>query len=89
MNAPELDISGSLTWEEGLLRPRWDQVQTLQCPLTLYVGEDAREVNEPLAAQARQLGKECVLVSVPGDHQAMVAPAVRKAIGWFQLEPGK
>lgn len=37
-----------------------------------------------LAARARQAGKDCELVVVKGDHQAMVAPAVQQAIAWFR-----
>jgi dipeptidyl aminopeptidase/acylaminoacyl peptidase len=62
---------------------------SLRCPLRLYVGEDGRAVNAPLAAAARRAGKDCVSVEVRGDHQAMVAPAVRRAVVWFrQLAAG-
>jgi dipeptidyl aminopeptidase/acylaminoacyl peptidase len=57
---------------------------SMRCPLRLYAGQDGREVNAPLAAKARQAGKDCELVVVKGDHQAMVAPAVQQAIGWFR-----
>jgi dipeptidyl aminopeptidase/acylaminoacyl peptidase len=59
-------------------------VQSIRCPLRLYAGEDAREVNAPLAARAKQAGKDCELVVVPGGHLAMVAPAVRRSIAWFR-----
>ncbi len=59
-------------------------VTSIRCPLRLYAGEDAQIVNAPLDAKARQAGKDCELVIVPGDHLAMVAPAVQKAITWFQ-----
>jgi dipeptidyl aminopeptidase/acylaminoacyl peptidase len=58
-------------------------IGSLRCPLTLYAGRACLEVNKPFAARARQLGKDCELVVVPGDHLAMVAPAVTKAIVWF------
>jgi hypothetical protein len=45
---------------------------------------DGQEVNAMLAARARQAGKDCELVVVKGDHQAMVAPAVQQAIAWFR-----
>lgn len=57
---------------------------SIRCPLRLYAGKDGREVNAPLAAKARQAGKDCELVVVRGDHQAMVAPAVQRAIAWFR-----
>ena len=56
---------------------------SIRCPLRLYVGDEGREVNAPLAAKARQAGKDCELVVVQGDHDAMVAPAVQQAIEWF------
>jgi hypothetical protein len=59
-------------------------VSSIQCPLRLYAGQDAREVNVPLAARARQAGKDCELIVIPGDHQAMVAPAVQQSIAWFR-----
>lgn len=57
---------------------------SIRCPLRLYAGEDARDVNAPLAKRARQAGKDCELVVVPGNHQAMVAPAVQQAISRFR-----
>lgn len=57
---------------------------SIQCPLKLYVGKDAREVNVLFAEKARQAGKDCELVFVGGDHQAMVAPSVQQAIAWFK-----
>ena len=45
--------------------------------------ENGREVNKALAAKARQAGKDCELVFVPGDHQAMVAPAVKLKLPGF------
>jgi dipeptidyl aminopeptidase/acylaminoacyl peptidase len=58
-------------------------VSSIRCPLRLYAGEDGRAVNAPLAARAKQAGKDCELVVVPGGHLAMVAPAARRAIAWF------
>jgi hypothetical protein len=45
-----------------------------------------RAVNAPLAAKAKQAGKDCELVVVPGNHQTMVAPAVLQAITWFRKQ---
>jgi dipeptidyl aminopeptidase/acylaminoacyl peptidase len=59
-------------------------VDSIRCPLRLYVGQDGRAVNTPLASRAKQAGKDCELVVVPGDHQAMVEPAVQKAMVWFR-----
>jgi dipeptidyl aminopeptidase/acylaminoacyl peptidase len=72
--------------EEVCLRNPMAFVPSLRCPLTLYVAEDMRKVNERFAAGATQLGKTCELVPVPGDHRAMVAPAVTKAIEWFRRQ---
>jgi dipeptidyl aminopeptidase/acylaminoacyl peptidase len=57
---------------------------SLRCPLRLYAGNDHRDVNAPLATRAKELGKDCELVVVPGDHHQMVAPAVTHAIAWFR-----
>jgi dipeptidyl aminopeptidase/acylaminoacyl peptidase len=59
---------------------------SIQCPLRLYAGDNGQKVNAPLAAKAKQAGKDCELVIVPGNHQAMVAPAVQQAIAWFQQQ---
>lgn len=57
---------------------------SIRCPLRLFAGEAGREVNAPLAATARRAGKDCELVVVRGNHQAMVSPAVQQAIRWFR-----
>jgi dipeptidyl aminopeptidase/acylaminoacyl peptidase len=57
---------------------------SIRCPLRLYAGADGGGVNAPLAAKAKQAGKDCELVVVRGDHLAMVAPAVQETIGWFR-----
>lgn len=73
--------------EEIRVRNPMEFAASIRCPLRLYAGEDGHEINAPLAARARQAGKDCTLVVVRGGHQAMVAPAVQKAIAWFrQLE---
>lgn len=59
-------------------------VASIRCPLRLYVGDDLREVNVPLADRAQRAGKNCELVYVGGNHETMVAPAVQKAIAWFR-----
>ncbi len=59
-------------------------VPSIRLPLRLYVGDDGREVNAPLATQARRAGKDCELVVVRGGHLAMVSPAVQQAIAWFR-----
>jgi dipeptidyl aminopeptidase/acylaminoacyl peptidase len=70
--------------EEIHLRDPMAFVASLRRPLILYVEPDMRGVNEPLARKASALDKECDLVVVPGNHQSMVAPAVKQAIGWFK-----
>ena len=57
---------------------------SIRCPLRLYAGDDGRRVNAPMAAKAKQAGKDCELVIVRGNHLAMVAPAVQQAIAWFR-----
>jgi dipeptidyl aminopeptidase/acylaminoacyl peptidase len=59
-------------------------VASIRCPLRLYAGDDGRRVNAPMAAKAKQAGKDCELVIVRGNHLAMVAPAVQQAIAWFR-----
>jgi dipeptidyl aminopeptidase/acylaminoacyl peptidase len=75
--------------EEVRVRNPMAFVGSIRCPLRLYAGEDGRAVNAPLAAKARQAGKECELVVVRGNHQAMVAPAVQQAIAWFRQRASK
>jgi dipeptidyl aminopeptidase/acylaminoacyl peptidase len=70
--------------KETYLRNPMAFVESLQCPLTLYVAADTQKVNEAFAAKAVSLGKFCDLVMVRGDHQAMVAPAVKQAIDLFR-----
>jgi dipeptidyl aminopeptidase/acylaminoacyl peptidase len=73
--------------EEVRVRNPMAFVSSIRCPLRLYVGEDGKDVNAPLASAARRAGKDCELMDVGGGHQAMVAPSVQRAIGWFrQLE---
>ena len=75
--------------EEVRVRNPMAFIASIRCPLKLYAGEVARQVNAPLAAEARRLGKECELVIVRGDHQAMVGPAVQQAIVWFRQKSAK
>lgn len=70
--------------EEVRVRNPMAFVESIRCPLRLYAGDNGREVNAPLAARARQAGKDCELVVVRGDHLAMVSPAVQRAIAWFR-----
>ena len=69
--------------EEVRLRNPLAFAASLRCPLTLYVEPKMRDMNAVLAARAREAGKECQLVVVPGDHLTMVAPAVQQAIDQF------
>ncbi len=64
-------------------------VASIRCPLRLYAGDAARQVNAQLAAKAKQAGKDCELVVVRGGHQAMVTPAVQQAIAWFRQQSAK
>ena len=49
----------------------------------------ARWVNKELAARAQELKVPCELVIVPGGHQEMVEPSVKKAIEWFGRQSAK
>jgi dipeptidyl aminopeptidase/acylaminoacyl peptidase len=69
--------------EEVKIRNPMRFADSIRCPLRLYAGDDTKEVNGPLAAQAKLAGKDCKLVIVKGDHQAMVAPSVQQARVWF------
>jgi dipeptidyl aminopeptidase/acylaminoacyl peptidase len=84
LSSPEQVPYDRTNSEEVRVRNPMAFVASLRCPLKLYAGKDGVEVNKRFAAKARQLGKECELVVVPGDHLAMVAPAVKKAIVWFR-----
>jgi dipeptidyl aminopeptidase/acylaminoacyl peptidase len=74
--------------EEVRIRNPLAFANSIQKPLQLYVGE-SRDVNQQLATNARKAGKDCQLITVAGDHQAMVAPAVRQSIKWFQTLAAK
>ena len=71
--------------EEIRVRNPLEFASTLKIPIALYVGE-SRMVNEVFLARAQKAKKACKLEIVPGDHQTMVAPAVQKAIIWFQSQ---
>jgi dipeptidyl aminopeptidase/acylaminoacyl peptidase len=70
--------------EEVRVRNPMAFVGSIRSPLRLFAGDDGREVNTLLATKARQAGKDCELVVIKGDHQAMVAPAVQQSIAWFR-----
>jgi dipeptidyl aminopeptidase/acylaminoacyl peptidase len=74
--------------EEVRIRNPMAFVASLRLPLMLYVGE-SKQVNERFAAKAQQIGKDCKLAVVGGNHQSMVAPAVRQTILWFQQTAAK
>jgi dipeptidyl aminopeptidase/acylaminoacyl peptidase len=75
--------------EEVRLRDPLAFAGSLRIPMVLYSEPDMMAGNEPFADWARELGKDCELVQVPGDHQSMVAPAVELAIEQFRAYPGK
>ncbi len=75
--------------EEVRVRNPMAFIASLRCPLKLYAGDNGREVNAPLAASAQRLNKDCELVVVPGDHLAMVRPAVQQALAWFREQSAK
>lgn len=70
--------------EELRIRNPMANIRSLRTPLKIYAGSDTIRENRAFASEAKALGKDCELVPVPGDHMAMVAPAVQKAIVWFR-----
>ena len=44
---------------EMRVRDPMEFIGGLRCPLTLYAGDQTRDVNGALAAKARRLGQEC------------------------------
>jgi dipeptidyl aminopeptidase/acylaminoacyl peptidase len=74
--------------EEVRVRNPMAFVPSLRLPLRLFVGE-SKQVNKLFAAKAQQAGKDCKLITVPGNHQKMVAPAVQQTIVWFQQTVAK
>jgi dipeptidyl aminopeptidase/acylaminoacyl peptidase len=74
--------------EEVRIRNPMAFAASLRLPLMLYVGE-SRQVNAQFAARAQKAGKDCKLVTVSGNHQAMVAPAVQQTILLFQQRVAK
>jgi dipeptidyl aminopeptidase/acylaminoacyl peptidase len=70
--------------EEIRIRNPMAFASSIRCPLRLYVGDDGRGVNAPLAEKARKAGKDCELIVFRGDHHEMVAPSVQDAIKWFK-----
>jgi dipeptidyl aminopeptidase/acylaminoacyl peptidase len=75
--------------EELRLRNPMAFVPSLRIPLVLYTEPVMQSVNEPFASRATELGKKCELVVVPGNHQTMVAPSVKRAIEQFRAYAGK
>jgi dipeptidyl aminopeptidase/acylaminoacyl peptidase len=74
--------------EEVRIRNPMAFATSIRLPLMLYVGE-SRQVNERFATKAQQAGKDCKLITVLGNHQAMVAPAVQRSILAFQQMTAK
>jgi dipeptidyl aminopeptidase/acylaminoacyl peptidase len=70
--------------DETRLRDPMSFVGSLRCPLYLYFERRASFDNQQFAEKARQRGKKCEAVLVPGDHSSMVAPAVRQSIERFR-----
>jgi hypothetical protein len=75
--------------EEVRLRNPLAFARSQRIPLTLYAEQNQLVVNESYASEARTLGKKCEVVLVPGDHQSMVAPAVKKAIAQVRAVAGE
>lgn len=74
---------------EVRVRNPMEFANNIRCPLRLYVSAGGRDVNSQLAAKAQKAGKDCKLVVVKGDHQAMVSPAVKQTITWYKQLAGK
>jgi dipeptidyl aminopeptidase/acylaminoacyl peptidase len=70
--------------EEVRLRNPMAFVASLRIPLFLFAEPTMQDVNKPFSDRAKQLGKECELTVVPGNHMTMVAPAVQQSIKRFR-----
>lgn len=72
--------------EEIVLRDPHEFVSSLRIPVVLYADLTNQEQAERFAARAKEAGKPCEIVSVPGDHATMVAPSVSRAIERFRSQ---
>jgi dienelactone hydrolase len=61
--------------------------RSFKCPFRIYYGDSERffkKSSEQTAKLARDAGLDVQAVSVPGDHESSVDPAMRQAINFFQ-----
>jgi dienelactone hydrolase len=83
-NEMPFDLSNS---EERRLRNPMAFVGSLRVPVYLFAERSnpmVYLVNQQFANKASQLGKECDLSAVSGDHMTMVRPAVEQTISIFR-----
>jgi dipeptidyl aminopeptidase/acylaminoacyl peptidase len=61
---------------------------SIKCPVRVYRGsqEPFRDDTEKLAFHAKAAGLDVEAITVPGDHQSSVMPAMRQAIDFFKLK---
>ena len=70
--------------QEILVRHPLRFAGSIHCPVRLYSTNGTRPVSALLAKRAKAVGKDCEVVPVEGDHQSMLAPAVRQSAEWFR-----
>lgn len=70
--------------EEIVIRDPHEFVSSLRIPVVLYADLTNQEQAESFAVKAKDAGKRCEIVMVPGDHATMVAPSVSRAIERFR-----
>lgn len=85
----ELVPFGLVNPEETRLRNPHEFVSSLRIPLVLYADEANLSQAERFAGKAKDAGKPCEIVEVPGDHATMVAPSVARAIEAFRSYTNK
>lgn len=81
---PELVPFGLVNPEETRVRNPHEFASSLRIPLVLYADVANLSQAERFAGKARDAGKPCEIVEVPGDHATMVAPSVARAIEAFR-----
>lgn len=75
--------------EEIVIRDPHEFVSSLRIPVVLYADLTNQEQAESFAVKAKDAGKPCEIVMVPGDHATMVAPSVSRAIERFRGTLGR
>lgn len=56
---------------------------SIRCPLRLYATREGSIYSSALQKSAKEVGKDCEMMVINGDHMTMVKPAVQETIKWF------